>query len=43
MKKEIIANKWCKNHNAILIKCCKDGFYYMNSYGDWYISFSEVR
>lgn len=42
MGKEIIANEWCRNHNATLIRCCKNGFYYMNYSEDWYISYDEI-
>ena len=37
-----IANGWCKKHNATLLRCCNNGFYYMNANGDWYISFDEM-
>lgn len=39
---ENIANEWCKKHHAILLRCCKNGFYYMNANGDWYISYNEM-
>ena len=37
-----IANEWCKKHHAILLRCCTNGFYYMNANGDWYISYDEM-
>ena len=40
---ENIANEWCKKHHAILLRCCKNGFYYMNANGDWYISYNEMQ
>lgn len=39
---ENIANDWCKRHHATLLRCCKNGFYYMNANGDWYISYDEM-
>lgn len=41
-EKENIAKNWCDNQNAILLRCCNNGFYYMNANGNWYISYDEM-
>ena len=38
----VICAKWCKNHNAKLIRVTENGFYYTNANGDWYMKYDEM-
>lgn len=38
-----VATEWCKKHNSVLTGIGKNGFYYMNFIGEWYIAFDNLE
>lgn len=40
---ESVAKEWCEKHNAVLMRCTQNGFYYANENGDWFLSYDLAQ